>query len=382
MVHKPVLLQENGTTRPGVEAAKGLRIYYISSWAEGATGYFWWGSHMVKRDYIINSPGLKVEYSLNKMKVGELSGDKTMGILSTENTPEISGLEYKKCTEWINQIGVGWTDLLPVCYILMPHTTEFHETMLKFINPFVLAKQAHFDVKLLWEDQKVPADASAVFISGFQLSNVGKKNIENYLNNGGAVYQSFYNDFATKLITPIGESFFVDSAKLLKNEIEIENSLPNNVEMREIELNQFKVFPILPSVYYKNNQQKSQPVFVKSSIGKGNYYYLSLNIEASLEKVRNPWAKDDSYLFYKALMPETNIQIDNKYVEFYHKQRGNEELLVLLNHEDSSQNLTVHSQIPIHLKNAIEQNDYGKGTGFSLTLEAAEVLFLKVTNFK
>ena len=101
-----------------------------------------------------------------------------------------------------------------------------------------------------------------------------------------------------------------------------------------------------------------------------------------MEKVRNPWAKDDSYLFYKALMPETNIQIDNKYVEFYHKQRGNEELLVLLNHEDSSQNLTVHSQIPIHLKNAIEQNDYGKGTGFSLTLEAAEVLFLKVTNFK
>lgn len=382
MVHKPVLLQEHGNVRPGIAAAKELRVYYMSSWAEGAAGYFWWGSHMIKPDYFVNSPGLRTEYSIDPMKKGDLRGDRTMGLLSTENSPEISGLEYKKCTQWIDQVGVDWEDILPVCYILMPHTTDFHDTMLKFINPFVLAKQAHFDVKLLWEDQEVPEDASAIFISGFHLSTEGTKNIQKYLNSGGKVYQSFYNDLSSNILLENNIPIIADSMKLSFGDIGDGTSKMDTIEMYEIKLKESKVVPIFQSAYFKDNRQKSQPAFVKTSSGKGTYYYMALNVEESLGKVRNPWAKDDSYLFYKALQPETDIQIDNKYIEFYHKKRGDEELLVLINHEDSSQNLSIYSKNQIQLEDAIEQNVIGKGTSFSLVLGPAEVLLLKVSNQK
>lgn len=372
MVNKPVLMQENGTTRPGVEAAKGLRVFFMSSWAEGAAGYFWWGSHMVDPEYLIHTPGLRAEYSVDKMKVGELSGDKTMGILSTENTPEVSGLEYKKCAEWIDQLGVGWVDLLPVCYILVPHTTEFHETMLKFITPFTLAKQAHFDVKLLWEDQEVPKDASAVFIAGFQLSSTGKINMDKYLNTGGKVYQSYYNSLSSNIKIfdkPVNfnDSLVLSNLDLIGNSIRVTKS-----EFRNIKFDDSRVFALEKTV----DQNKS--IFVKTNIGKGTYYYLALNIEESLQKLRNPWSNEDSYLFYKALKPETSFKINNKYIEFYQKKRGNEELLVLINHENSEQNFTLDSKNNVRLANAINHENFGEGSTFSFQLKPAEVLLIKV----
>ncbi len=382
MVNKPVLLQENGTTRPGKEAAKTLRIYYISSWAEGAAGYFWWGSHMIEPAYIVHSPGLRVEYSIDAMKEGNLRGDKTMGLLSVENIPETSGLEYKKCTEWVGKLDVGWKDKLPVCYIIVPHTTEFYNTMLKFITPFTLAKQAHFDVKLLWEDQKVPDDASAVFISGFQLSSMGKINIGKYLNSGGKVFQSFYNDLSTNI--EISDQTVIAGSLTLslngdKNEKSQLNSLKvQNVTIREITVDGLRVSAINNPVKLPGHQKEIKNLFVKSKAGKGAFYYLAMNPEESLGNVNNPWSDDDSYLFYEELKPETEFDIDNRLVEFYHKVRGKEEILVLINHENSSQNVSLLCKNKVAIENAVENNSYGKNDKFHFKMDPAGVLILRV----
>ncbi len=49
MTGKPVLVQENGFSEGWIgskdEIAKCLRLSLMSAWAQGATGYFWWGSH-------------------------------------------------------------------------------------------------------------------------------------------------------------------------------------------------------------------------------------------------------------------------------------------------------------------------------------------------
>jgi hypothetical protein len=370
-------MQENGSTRPGVEAARGLRIYYLSSWAEGAAGYFWWGSHMIDRKYKVNTPGLRADYSSNSMKVGDLGGDRTMGLLSIENVPEISGLEYKECTRWIDQLGVGWKDHLPVSYIIMPHTTEFYNTMLKFITPFVLAKQAHFDVKLLWEDQEIPGDASAVIIPGFQLSPEGKKNVEKYLTDGGNVYQSYYNDIASGIQISDKPSVFADSLTLYTSGIDGNNAIRiKKIEIRDISYDsKVKMINTISNSEIENGFNK---IFLKTRIGKGTYYYLSVNIEESLAKSRNPWLNDDSYIFYEVLKPKTDFQIDNKFIEFYHKKRGKEELLVLINHENTPQSITIKSNRSVKMKDAISSNDFGKGVDFNFQLKPAEAIFLKV----
>jgi hypothetical protein len=379
MVHKPVLMQENGTARPGTDAARGLRIYYFSNWAEGAMGYFWWGSHMVNRTFKLNTTGLRKEFSGNGMKNGELGADKNMGLLSVDNTPVATGSEYKECTKWIDQLGVGWKDMLPVCYILVPHTTEFYNTMLKFITPFVLAKQAHFDVKILWEDKQIPQDASAVVIACFQLSPEGKENITKYLKKGGIVYQSNYNDLSSDISVSDKPAVLVDSLKLDTPELKGSNNKNflrvNKVEVRNLSSNESKVTPLGTSI----NQSDPKNVFVKTRVGKGTYYFVAANIEESLGKSKNPWLNDDSWMFYQALRPATDFRIDNKYVEIYYKKRNKEEILVLLNHENSAQNLSLHSAKEVSLSDVIKDKELAKATDFSFQLQPAEVLILKIT---
>ncbi len=384
MVHKPVLLQENGSARPGTNAARGLRVYYISSWAEGDAGYFWWGSHMVDRAYKINTPGLRPEYSLNNMKSGELGADKRMGLLSTENLPEETGKAYQECTGWIDQLGEGWKDLLPVCYIIVPYTTEFHNTMLRYITPFVLAKQAHFDVKILWENREVPADAAAVVIAGFRLSPEGEKMIGRYLKKGGKVYQSWYNDLAENIKFSDRPDIYMDSLVLNLSEAAKETLVNLSVRMikdsiRSISFNNPKVVSLNQPLNLNDDKDGYKNVFVKTRVGKGTYYYLGANIEESLGKLRNPWAADDSWLFYEAFRPNTEFQVDNKYVEFFHKKRGSEEILVFINHENSPQTVPVHSVKPVKLEDAFDSQDYGTNSDFTFQLEPAGVLFLKVT---
>lgn len=382
MMHKPVLLQENGSWEPGIECAEGLRIYYTSSWAEGATGYFWWGSHMVDPAYQIYTKGLRQEYSVGR-NYSELGAEKRMGILSVDNIPEISGEAYKECTNWIDQLGVNWKDQLPVCYILIPHTTEFYNTMLRYITPFALAKQAHFDVKLLWEDRKVPEDASCIVISGFQLSEMGKQIVSTYLQNGGTVYQSYYNDLSSTIQITNKSDTTVDSLILFTPNL-VEDNLNRNfirinkANIREITFDDSKVIALNRPINGSKSDASRKNIFVKTKVGKGTFYFLAAGVEETLWQVRNPWSTDDSYKFYSALKPKTDFQVDNKYVEFYHKKRNKEELLVLINHENSIQKVTLHSNQSVKFENAINKENLGKGSDFCFQLKPADVLFIKV----
>ncbi len=388
MVGKPVLMQENGASSlsmPDFEVAKFLRVNYMSNWAEGAAGYFWWSSHCVTPNYIVTTPGLRKDYSVAKMVTGELGGDKYMGILNINNTLNTQGETYKLYSNIIQKLGTGWNDELPVCYIIVPHTTEFYETMRRFITPFTLAKQAHFDVKICWEDKPIPNDATCVIIPGFQLSNAGKANINSYLVNGGKVYQSYFNDLAPN-IQFSGKQTFANQIILYparqEGDLFGRTALQlSNVNLKEITSESVKdiaPYHILTSDYF---EKKSQYVFVKTQVGKGDYYFLAADIEASIQQTYNPWANVDAHKLYNALKPKSDIYIDNKYIELYIKNRNSQRIMLLINHENTNQCVNIYSKDAIEIESIHSENAKKyKGKEINIKMNPAEILIFKISN--
>ncbi len=319
MVGKPVLVQENGANTlnlPSFQSSAFLQNNFVSTWAEGAAGYFWWGSHNVPLDYIVTTKGLKPEFSNNDMKNGILKGDKRMGLLTEDNNVTISGNAYLKCSKLIDKLGIGWEDKLPVCYIIVPHTTKYKEAMLRFITPFVIAKEAHFDVKISWEDKPIPSTAACAIISGFALSQSGKTNINTYLQNGGTVYQSFYNDFASNInlsdtITKISKQTLYTQSK--------EGDLYKRLcfSLYNVAYKKFSSHNTVNVATYGDKSDstvKSESVFVKTTVEKGTFFFMASNMEESPRFTFNPWDTDESYRIFSALKPASRIYLENKFI--------------------------------------------------------------------
>jgi len=78
------------------------------------------------------------------------------------------------------------------------------------------------------------------------------------------------------------------------------------------------------------------------------------------------------------LHAEQDIDIDSRFVEFYHKSNEKEEMIILLNNTYENQPTNIISKQPILLKDRQNGKVIGNGTEFNLSLKPAEVMFLMV----
>jgi hypothetical protein len=243
------------------------------------------------------------------------------------------------------------------------------------------------DVRFLRENSDVPTDASFVIVPGFALKSEAKQKINKYLEAGGTVYQSYYNDFAPKINVNPELSFDVDApTELLVNkhtaDLNLLEKFPVAGHLKMVQMNWSQNYETIlkncPGCDNHSLNEKGEGVFFKTKVGKGNFFYTRLNLEESLCDTYNPWGKDESYKIYSFLKPEQNIDIDSKYVELYHKMNDKSEIIILLNHTDKVQETNIISKNVIRLKNMKSKVDMGKEMEFSVKLKAAEVLFLEV----
>ena len=382
---KPVLLQENGVSEvwePKEDIPKSLRLTLMSAWAQGATGFFWWGSHDIDQNYRLPTQYATLKYSMptyGNIPEGIFASlEYRMGLLDTHNQPNPVGLEYQRWIPVIKRLGLGWKNDLPVAYQLYPEKPKDSPYMAQ-LTAFTLAKQAHLEVRLWPESKPIPTDAAAVIISNFGLSNGGKTAVKQYLENGGIVYQSRACDFS--------EAFAVkDSGATLTSPTFVARDsagkFPESGHVRvaaEVKLldvsplsnQQAKVVLEIPSAGAK---EAPRPVFLKTKVGKGTYYYLAANLEEALAKTYNPWEQDDSSLIYSVLSPETPVSIDNKFVELFVKSRGADRIFLMLNRSDRFQDLVFRSDQSIRLRDYTTHVPLGEGTEVSLHLMPGEVL--------
>jgi hypothetical protein len=387
MAGKPVLMQETGVSGDWMtqqQRAKYLELSYFSCWADGAAGFVWWCSHDIDTAFHV-----KPDVKGRQMKGGGTFDalEYQMGLFDVNNIKHPVAERFKECIDFSKTLGLDWTDQLPVCYIVAPETVSLNDYIRKAINAYVLAKQNHVDVRFMRENTEVPADASFVIVPGFSLKSEAKQKINKYLEAGGTVYQSFYNDFAPNISVNPELNFRLDEPTELLVNKHTEN------------LNLLEKFPVaghlkMTQMYYSQNyetilkhcpdcsnhslNEKGEGVFFKTKVGNGNFYYTRLNLEESLCDTYNPWENDESYKIYSFLKPEQNIDIDSKYVELYHKKNDKSEIIILLNHTDKVQETNIISKNVIRLKNMKNKVELGKGMEFSVKLKAAEVLFLEV----
>ncbi len=354
MTGKPVLMQELGASAQWVRPAtipKYLELTFLSNWLEGAAGYLWWCSHDLPAGFTVADEGLFKEYSTPRVRLenrfSALNYD--MGLLGNDNRPKPAARAFKAAAGLVDRLGVDWQDRLPVCYILVPADYEYEATMIDLITPFVLAKQAHMDVKLVREGLPVPGDAAAVVVSGFSLSDRGRRQVANYLAAGGTVLQSFFKDFGAglqlgseRVLADLPQLRVVTRAGAMEVGQRLDLATP--IRFREV-VASGGVETILSVAKAQKDptsreeadtdwfgEEEGRGVLFRAEHDGGTYYYLAANIEEELKNTYDPWEEDDSAAVYSVLRPSHPVDVDSKYVELFHKARGGEELVAVLNH--------------------------------------------------
>ena len=387
MAGKPVLMQETGVSGDWMtqqQRGKYLELSYFSCWADGAAGFVWWCSHDIDTAFHV-----KPDVKGRQMKGGGTFDalEYRMGLFDVNNNKHPVAEQFKQCVSFSKTLGLDWTDQLPVCYIIAPETVSLNSYFRKIINAYVMAKQNHVDVRFLRENTEVPADASFVIVPGFSVKAENKKYIKNYLQNGGTVFQSFYNDFAPNININREVIFNVESpaemlvAKRIGSLNLLEKfTMAGHLKMAEENwsTNYETLVKICSNCSNHSISENGAGVYFKTKVGKGNFYYTRLNLEESFSDTYNPWENDESYKLYSVLKPEQDIDIDSKFIEFYHKKNDKKELIILLNHTDKTQETNIISKKTIHLKNMKNKADIGIEKEFNVNLKPAEVMFLEV----
>lgn len=387
MTGKPALMQETGISGDWVsqeQRAKYLELEYFSSWANGAAGFVWWCSHNIDTAFRV-TPAKDGREFVKNGKFDPL--EYQMGLFDVNNNKLPVAKAFKNCIDFSAKLGLDWTDLLPVCYIVTPETISLNDYFRKIINAYILAKQNHVEVRFIKENKAIPGDADFVVIPGFSVKTENRTHINNYLTAGGTVYQSFYNNFAPSLYLNQEVVYSLESpAEILITKHVGELNLLEKFKMtghvkmsdENWSWNYETIMKSCPDCNNHSINEKGKEVFYRVKVGKGTFYCTRLNVEESLCDTYNPWAEDESWKIYSALKPEQDIDIDSKFVEFFHKKNLNQEIIILINHSYSIQETTISSQNTIGLQNMKTGEKLGNSKEFSVRLRPAEVMFYEI----
>ncbi len=398
MTGKPVVVQENGFSEAWIgskeDITKCLRLSLMSAWAQGAAGYFWWGSHDNDLDYRIPTEFVTLKYSQSSIGEGIMNQlEYSEGLLDTDNQPKIYGLEYQRWSSVISKLGAGWTNDLPVLYLLSPERSVQKSMERVQLTAFTLAKQTHMEIRLWPAWKPIPSDAAAIVIANFGLSDEAKAAVRQYLENGGVVYQSWVNDFAEGLTA--GEPETLSSPMLIASTptsgIPRRNHLPFaagdhvrvNAKLKILNItaaDKSDMYVLLSLAPADPQSDGRRAVFFQVSVGKGTYFYLAANLEEALADVYDPWEEDDSNQIYSVVRPERSMRIDSKYVELFVKSRGNERLVALLNRSNRFQDVMLRSHQNIQIQDCTTHIRLGAGREIPLRLAPGEVVIAEIEN--
>ena len=390
MTGKPVLVQETGACQewmPSFEIPKYLRLTLMSTWAEGAAGYFWWGSNDISHAYHPPAQYVDLSHSMSMFAHGDFpSLEYRFGLLTTRDQPKPNGLEYARWNAVIRQLGLGWKNDLPVTYLLYPDHAKGSTARMNTLTAFTLAKQAHLEVRMWPEDKPIPGDAASVIIAGFSLSDQGKAMVTRYLHRGGVVYQSEDCDFPQVLALSGGTSqtdkpVFV--AAQAAGSFSIGQHIRVNAPLQLADVSPVsgqQVTMLLgePSPEPQDASRQfhipSRGILFRAVVDGGTYYYFAANLEHALARTYDPWQNDDSNVIYSVLNPAAPVGIDSKYVELEAKSRRTQRLFLLLNHSNRFQDVVLRSVTPLHLENYITHASIGDGIEIPIHLMPGEVL--------
>ena len=388
MAGKPVLTQEFGMSRewlPTFKTSDYFKMIYMSNWANNSSGFFWWCSHDIDtafhiipdkitgRDFRKNGTFESLEYS--------------MGLLNSKNQPYPIANSMKECAQLVEKLGQGWEDKLPVCYLLISSKVEDMKASFgMMMNAYVLAKQAHLNVRLLYEDKPIPDGTATVIIPCFSLSEIGKMNVKKYLEEGGTVYQSYYNDFDKNLVVSKSERKF-QSCDLVPEktmgDMQLTQKIHIGFEFNGLTVEKNSKIERLLTIAELNKrilEGKSDGLFFKSKIAKGTYFFFAGNLENALNETYNPWNDDDSYAIYSCLRPDYEICIDSKFVEFYHKQSADKQIVILINHSEYVQNVILYSKKSINLTSLENNTEQYRGSKANISMQPAETKLFYVND--
>ena len=97
-------------------------------------------------------------------------------------------------------------------------------------------------------------------------------------------------------------------------------------------------------------------------------------------KTYGNWDNNDACLIYSPLRPESKFDLSDRQVELFHKTRGNEEIVMLINHSNEFRDTTLYASKDLILKELHEEGGILSGNCFHVQLPPAGIKIFNAEN--
>lgn len=367
---KPALTEETGVMGPmtGGEAEKAAfaRTALFSNWAHDCKGTFWWCAYD--------------QLSFGYPPYNYASVEAELGLIKEDRTPKPVLTEFKNFSRFID--GLPFKTLPErkteaVCIL-----TEGQDAWAVAYTSFILAKQAGFDFTFQKAGQEIK-DAPLYLLPSVKGIDPFYKDywlkLLDKVKAGATLYLSLDDGYLPTFNEPLGITVSTNSKR--RGPVSFGAKLFNDSLVFKVPAERrLLIDPKGTTVLAR--EEDGNPVFLKSSYGKGSIYLLALPLETVLTTTTGAFDKGKPacaaiYKYVAApLIAQRIVQQTHSSVGVTeHTLNDNEKLVVLINYsaEDASTTATV--------KNGwtIAGSLYGnKPAGNSFVVKANDALVLRV----
>lgn len=367
---KPAMVEETGVMGPMTagekEKAAFARTALFSNWVHGCLGTFWWCAYD--------------QLSFNYPPYNYSSVEAELGLIKEDRSPKPVMNELKSFSKMIDNLSFK---TLPthkteaVCIL-----TEGQDNWAVAYSSFILAKQAGFDFQFQKAGQEIK-DAPLYLLPSIKGIDPVYKDywfkLLNKVKAGATLYISLDDAYLPTLNEPLGIEISVNLKRKDKMSF-ISKLLGDSLNFETISERKLIIDP-------KNNtvlsvEKDGNPVFIKSTYGKGSIYLLTFPLENNLANLPGAFDKGQpaySNIYKEIALPWINervLQQNNTGIgTTEHAMGANEKLVTLINY--TTEDITIE---PIVKKGfVIDKGIYGSFSGgSSLTVKANDALVLSV----
>ncbi|MBC7720741.1 MAG: cellulase family glycosylhydrolase [Pedobacter sp.] len=349
---KPCLTEETGVMGPmtGGEKEKVAfaRTALFSNWAHDCKGTFWWCAYD--------------QLSFNFPPYNFASVEAELGLIKEDRTPKPVMNELKKFSNFVDNLPFKNLPLRKTEAICI--LTENQDNWAVGYTSFVLAKQAGFDFQFQKAGQELK-DAPLYMLPSIKGVDPLLKDLWLQLLDkvkaGATLYISLDDAYLPTFTGPLGIDISVN-IKRRGNLNFISKLFGDSLNFTAESARKIVIDPMNNMVLAK--EEDGNPVFMKSSYGKGSIYLLTFPIESNLTTLTGAFDKGQpAYAnIYKEIakpfIKERILSQNNPFIgTTEHAISENEKVVVLINY--STEDITVKPVIQVGWK--ITKTVYGSG---------------------
>lgn len=322
---KPCFVEEIGTLGNSLCSDKVsgdfMKVNLYSNWANDNMGLLWWCAN--EQNELTNVP-----YSWGMLEV-------ELGMIDRNRKPKTYLKEMKYFSDFLKSLDFELPKPKYDAVCIVPRGYAPWDSFGVAFASYILAKQAHLNIKFCFSDDELPDAKTYILPSMRHYRTLKFYNLKEKVKNGATLYISSNGAFIQDLSGFAG--------------IEITDSAASH---KKVEFNfKGKSFSVATDRIYKTKALTAEvlatdtdgnPVITRNQYGKGTVCYVNLPLESSKISGFDNYS-DGSYLIYDELLKDAKkdnvVFTDNQNLCITHHFDNDICYCVIINHSETEQHI-------------------------------------------